>query len=73
MDPAHRPINVVSIATATEAMLGERFDGFALVGFVAGCDYPMTIINPINPLKRMALQTMLQEAALDLATAASGS
>lgn len=56
-----------SIATATKSMLDERFAGYALVGFVAGCDEPMTIINAAADTKtRMALQTMLQEACMEL-------
>lgn len=63
----HSNQKLASIASATKSMLDERFAGYALVAFVAGCDHPMTIINTnLEQKTRMALQTMLQEASFAL-------
>lgn len=63
----HLPkINMDSVATATKAMLDERFDGYVLVGFVAGTEHPMFLEFVGSPRTRMALESLLRQAVSDL-------
>lgn len=66
-------INVQAVADATRSMLDERFSGYALVGFVAGCDVPVMILNNDNSeVKRLALISKLAEAEMELCEAGLG-
>lgn len=67
-DPARAPVNVMAVARAAKSMLDERFSGYALIGFIAGCDVPLTIINTDrSELRKLALMAKLQEAERDIA------
>jgi len=66
-DPARAPVNVNAVVRTVKSVLDERFSGYAIVGFVAGCDVPLTIINTDgSELRRLALRAQLQLAVTDL-------
>lgn len=61
-------IDTEAIVDSTKSVLDERFAGYVLIGFVAGCDDSVTIINnDRSELKRLALIAKLQEAEMRLA------
>ncbi len=63
-------IDVQKVAAFTKSMLDERFSGYVLVGFVAGCDAPVQISNcDQSEVKRLALIASLQEAEMILSEA----
>jgi hypothetical protein len=62
-----------AIAESCASILDERFSGYALVGYVAGTDEPVTVINIDGSSMRChALRTMLDEAEYTLERALKG-
>lgn len=60
-------IDTQAVGDSIKSVLDERLSGYALVGFIAGCDQPVMIINSDgSELKRLALISKLHEAEMEL-------
>lgn len=66
--PLLPPINYKQVVTAADARLNEIFDGYIVLGFVAGTGQSIKMIRSQDPKTAIALRALLNEFLMEHST-----